>query len=186
MFDSHAVDVASLTNYLGWGVAMHSQNSNGTRPAAGIGRLTKAWLVLGLAWSGIAAAHHSFAMFDTAKLVTFQGVVKQWAWVNPHSWLYIEVPKADGTVETWGFECSSPNMMIRWGWNKDDIHVGDKITIDAHAARDGKHVASVKTLFLSSGKVLADPMGQGRPVSGDELATGIAVAGTKPMGVEYK
>ena len=77
-------------------------------------------------------------------------------------------------------------MMIRWGWNKDDIQVGDKITIDAHPARDGKHVASAQTLFLASGKVLSDPMGQARSVTGDELATGLAGKPTKPMGVEYQ
>jgi len=135
----------------------------------------------------MAAAHHSFAMFDNSKLMAIHGTVTKWVWANPHSWLYMDVVRADGSVEKWGFECSSPNMMIRWGWNADDIQRGDKITVDAHPAVNGQHIASAQTLFLPGGKVLSDPMGQQTRVTGDELATG---PGTKqprePRGEEYK
>jgi hypothetical protein len=137
-------------------------------------------------WASAASAHHSFALFDMSKLVTISGTVTEWQWANPHSWLYMAVRKADGTTERWAFECSSPNMMIRWGWNKNDIHVGDKITVDGHVARDGKTVASVQTLFLANGKILADPMGQARNVSGDELASGPESVPDKPRGEVYK
>lgn len=131
-------------------------------------------------------AHHSFAMFNTEKLITISGTVTEWEWVNPHSWLYLEVVKADGTKERWAFECSSPNMMIRWGWNIKDIRIGDKVTVDSFVARNGKHVAALKTLFLPGGKSLADPMGQGRFVSGDELAAGPGSVPTKPLGEVYR
>jgi len=137
-------------------------------------------------WTGAVQAHHSFALFDTSKLVAISGTVTKWDWINPHSWLYMDVARADGTTEKWAFECSSPNMMIRWGWNAKDVRIGDKITVDAHLARNGTHVASVKTLFLPGGKVLADPMGQGRFVSGDELATGLDSVPTKPRGEVYR
>jgi len=133
-----------------------------------------------------AMAHHSFARFDSEKLLTFRGTVKEWRWANPHSWIYLEVSKPDGTVEKWAFECSSPNMMIRWGWNLSDIKVGDKIAVDAHPARDGQHLASPQTLFLASGKVVADPMGQKHLVSGDELAEGPGPLPKVPQGVDYR
>lgn len=137
-------------------------------------------------WATAVQSHHSFALFDTGKLVAISGTVTRWDWINPHSWLYMDVTKADGTTERWAFECSSPNMMIRWGWNAKDVRIGDKVTVDAHVARNGTHVASVKTLFLPGGKVLADPMGQGRYVSGDELATGPDSVPTKPHGEVYQ
>jgi len=56
----------------------------------------------------------------------------------------MDVARADGNVEKWSFECSSPNMMIRWGWNADDIQRGDKITVDAHPAVNGQHIASAQ------------------------------------------
>lgn len=136
--------------------------------------------------SGVAHAHHSFARFDMQKLVTFHGTVREWRWANPHSWLYLEVSKLDGSVERWGFECSSPNMMIRWGWNMSDVKVGDKITLDAHPARDGQHIGAPQELFLASGKVVADPMGQKQLVSGDELAEGPGELPKTPQGIEYR
>jgi hypothetical protein len=137
-------------------------------------------------WAASASAHHSFAVFNMEKLVTVSGTVVDWKWVNPHSWVYVEVPKADGTTERWALECSSPNMMIRWGWNANDIHVGDKITVDVHRARDGKHVASVQTMFLAGGKIVADPMGQARLVTGDELAAGPGSVPKTPQGEVYR
>jgi hypothetical protein len=136
--------------------------------------------------SSVADAHHSFARFDMEKLVTFHGTVKEWRWANPHSWLYLAVSKPDGSVEKWGFECSSPNMMIRWGWNMSDVKVGDKITVDAHPARDGQHIGAPQILFLASGKVVADPMGQKQLVSGDQLAEGPGPLPKAPQGVEYR
>jgi len=133
--------------------------------------------------TGPAAAHHSFAMFDMGKTVAISGTVKDWVWANPHSWLYVTVQKPNGTTEDWGFEASSPNMMIRWGWNASDINVGDKVTVDTHPARDGKHVGSVYAVFLANGKVLADPMG--RQVRGRELAEGPPSLPTKPTGTPY-
>lgn len=139
---------------------------------------------LGLACAGMADAHHSFATFDMQKTLAISGTVKEFVWANPHSWIYMIVTKADGTREEWGAECSSPNMMIRWGWNRSDIKVGDKITIDMHPSRDGRHFGSVYAVFLANGHVLADPMG--RRVTGDDLAKGPPPLPTKPTGTPYR
>lgn len=149
----------------------------------------KRFLVLSLAALGASGAtasfaHHSFAMFDMQKTIAISGTVKEFAWVNPHSWIYIIATKADGTKEEWGLECSSPNMMIRWGWRHSDIKEGDKITIDMHPSRDGRRFGSVYAVFLSDGRVLADPMG--RRVTGDDLARGPPSLPKKPTGEPFR
>ena len=73
------------------------------------------------------AAHHSFsAEFDATKPVTLEGKVVQMEWVNPHSWLTIDVPKADGTVERWHIEGGSPSVLLRLGWNRNSLPHGNK------------------------------------------------------------
>ena len=118
------------------------------------------------------------------KSVSLDGTVEKWVWANPHSWLYLTVRKADGKVEEWAFEASSPNMMVRWGWNASDIKIGDKITVDTHPARNGQFAGSLHAVYFGNGKVLADPMG--RQVTGRELADGPASLPTQPTGVEYR
>ena len=150
---------------------------------------TKTFLALlfttcGLTTAGVAVAHHSFAAFDMQRTIALSGTVKEFAWVNPHSWIYVIATRADGTTEEWGLECSSPNMMIRWGWNRSDVKAGDKITIDMHPNREGRHVGSVFAVYLANGRVLADPMG--RRVSGDDLATGPPSLPEKPTGTPYR
>lgn len=130
----------------------------------------------------IAYAHHSFAIFDRAKLTTLSGTVREWKWVNPHTWLTVVVRKADGTDEEWALVGSSPNMMSRWGWNAADIKVGDKVIVDIHPARDGRTIGQIQTVFLSDGKILGDPGGQ----TGENLAGGPTNMPTKPQGESYK
>jgi hypothetical protein len=135
-------------------------------------------------WLSVSSAHHSFAAFDMKKTVAISGTVTKWIWANPHSWIYMSVSKADGTTEAWAFECSSPNMMVRWGWNHSDIKIGDKLTVDTHPARDGSKHGSVYAVFLSNGRVVADPMG--RLVGGDDLAKGPPSLPSKPTGEPYR
>ncbi|MXO58809.1 hypothetical protein GRI89_04545 [Altererythrobacter salegens] len=78
------------------------------------------------------AAHHSFAMFDTAKEVTLSGTVREFQWTNPHSWLQLE---ADG--KEYSIELGSPNTMVRKGWRKTTFKPGDKVTVTINPMRDG-------------------------------------------------
>lgn len=129
-------------------------------------------------------AHHSFAAFDLDKTLAVTGVVKEWVWANPHSWIYLTVTKADGSTEEWAFECASPNMMTRWRWKYSDIKVGDTITVDTHPDRSGKLHGSVYAVYLPNGKSLLDPMGQ--LVTGEQLAEGPPPAPSKPTGTPYR
>ena len=64
-----------------------------------------------------AAAHHSFsAIFDSGKPVMLTGTVNRIEWMNPHTWIYLDVKKDDGTTEAWSFEMGSPNRLMRWCW----------------------------------------------------------------------
>ncbi len=151
---------------------------------AGTGSRIRVLLVLTIVscCGSIANAHHSFALFDRNKLVTLNGTVRDWKWANPHTWLMVVVGKADGTTEEWSLVGSSPNMMIRWGWNAADIKVGDKLMVDIFPALDGQHIGSLKTVFMSTGKVLADPAGQ----PGEALASGPGNLSAKPQGKPYQ
>src|SRR5215470_7196904 len=99
------------------------------------------------------AAHHSFsAEFDQNKQVTLEGKVVQMEWVNPHSWLQIDVTKADGTVERWKIEGGSPSVLLRLGWNRNSLPAGTKIKVVAFQAKDGSLRASSRDIQFPDGR----------------------------------
>jgi hypothetical protein len=116
--------------------------------------------VLGLAGALLAAAlpaaaHHSFAaIFDSAKPVKVTGTVTRIEWMNPHTWLYLDVKKDDGAEEAWAFELGSPNRLMRYGWNQDSLATGTTITITGSRARDGSLKAAADKVTLPDGKQL--------------------------------
>jgi hypothetical protein len=105
--------------------------------------------------SATAAAHHSFsAIFDAAKPVTLTGTVTRIEWMNPHTWIYLDVKNDDGKVEAWAFELGSPNRLMRYGWNQGSLPTGQTVTIKGSQARDGSLKAAVDTVTLPDGKRL--------------------------------
>ena len=99
-----------------------------------------------------AAAHHSGAMFDDAKEVTVTGVVKEFQYTNPHSWLLVDVTNADGSVTTWGFEAEGPSTLTRAGIRKSDFAPGTKLTITGHPMKDGRPAAAWMNATREDGK----------------------------------
>ena len=98
-------------------------------------------------------AHHSFsAEFDQNKQVTLDGKVVMMEWVNPHSWLHIDVSKADGSVARWKIEGGSPSVLFRKGWNRDSLPPGTKIKVVGFQAKDGSLRASSRTLEFPDGR----------------------------------
>jgi hypothetical protein len=98
-------------------------------------------------------AHHSFsAEFDQKKQVTLEGKVVKMEWVNPHSWLHIEVTKPDGTVEQWKIEGGSPSVLLRKGWNRDSLPAGTKVKVVGFQAKDGSLRASSRDLQFPDGR----------------------------------
>jgi hypothetical protein len=103
-----------------------------------------------------ALAHHSAVMFDDQKEITVTGVVKEFQYTNPHSWLLVDVKNKDGTVTTWGFEAEGPSTLTRAGIRKSDLMPGTELTISGHPMRDGRPAASWITAKRADGKDL-DP-----------------------------
>jgi hypothetical protein len=101
-------------------------------------------------------AHHSFAAeFDANKLVKLKGTVVKMEWVNPHSWIHIEVAGPDGKVERWAIEGGAPNALIRRGWSKNSLPVGIEIIVEGYQAKDGSFRANGRDITFPDGKKLS-------------------------------
>ena len=111
-------------------------------------------LVAGLGLIAAAApalAHHSFAAeFDAAKPVNFTGAVTKIEWTNPHVWFYVDVKDENGNVTNWGFEMGSPNGLMRAGWSRNSMKLGDIVTVEGSRAKDGSNHVNARTVTLAS------------------------------------
>ena len=88
------------------------------------------------------SAHHSATMFEQTKEITVEGVVKEFQYSNPHSWLLVDVKGPDGKVTTWGFEAEGPSTLMRAGIRISDFTPGTPLTITGHPMRDGRPAAT--------------------------------------------
>ena len=100
-----------------------------------------------------ALAHHSFAAeFDRRKPVTLKGTVTKVEWQNPHTRVYLSVPNELGMASSWELELSSPNSLMRVGWTRNSLHVGDRITVNGFRAKDGSSLANASTMLSADGR----------------------------------
>jgi hypothetical protein len=100
-------------------------------------------------------AHHAFASeFDARKPIKFTATVTKMEWINPHSWMHVEVKKPDGTVEAWMIEAGSPNSLFRRGINKNTVKPGMVVVVDGYQARDGSRRANGRDVTLPEGRRL--------------------------------
>ena len=102
--------------------------------------------------AGPASAHHSGAMFEETKTVTMEGVVKEFQYTNPHSWLLVDVKGKDGKVTTWGFEAEGPTTLQRAGIRPSEFPVGTKLTITGRPMKDGRPAATWEYAVRADGK----------------------------------
>src|SRR5262245_22277884 len=115
-------------------------------------RTTLAVLIAGLGLlMSVAPAfsHHSFAAeFDANKPVKLTGTVTKVEWQNPHVWFYIDVKGDNGVVANWGMEMGSPNGLMRSGWNRNSMKIGDVITVEGSRAKDGSNNGNARAVTL--------------------------------------
>ena len=99
-----------------------------------------------------AFAHHSAVMFDDQKEITVKGVVKEFQYTNPHSWLLVDVKNTDGTVTTWGFEAEGPSTLQRAHIRPGDFAPGTRLKITGRPMRDGSPAAAWVDAVRADGK----------------------------------
>ena len=102
-----------------------------------------------------ASAHHSFAAeFDANDPVTLRGTITRMEWINPHSWLHVDVKNEDGTVSKWMIEGATPNTLLRRGFTRDNVKAGTEITIVGYRAKNGANRANGRDIVLADGSRL--------------------------------
>lgn len=118
------------------------------------------------------AAHHAFSSeFDARKPVTLTGTITRMEWINPHSWMHIDVTNDDGTVESWMIEAGPAGVLVRRGWSRDSIPPGTVVVVEGYQARDGSNRANGRDVTLSDGRRLfAGSTGAGAPPGAEESA----------------
>ena len=100
-------------------------------------------------------AHHSFAAeFDAKRPVKLRGTVTKMEWINPHSWIHIDVKTPDGKVEKWMVEGGAPNALLRRGWNRKSLLPGTEILVEGFQAKDGAMRANGRDITFPDGKKL--------------------------------
>jgi hypothetical protein len=124
-------------------------------------------LTLVLVSSGVVRAHHSFAaQYDANKPVTLVGTVTKLEWTNPHARFYVDVKDDKGAVTNWNLELASPNVLRRNGWSRNSLKVGDEVTVEGSAAKNGTKMANARVVTLASGqRVFAGSSGGDAPPS---------------------
>lgn len=113
-------------------------------------------------------AHHAFsAEFDANRPMTLTGTVNRTEWINPHSWIHIDVEDENGNVVTWAIECGAPNALMRRGLNKNSIPAGLELVIDGFGAKDGSNTANARDITLPDGsQFFVGSSGTGAPYDG--------------------
>ena len=117
-----------------------------------------------------ASAHHAFAAeFDATKPIALKGTVTRMEWINPHTWIHVDVKKPDGTLESWMIEGGPPNALYRRGFTKDSLPVGAEILVEGFRAKDGSMRGNGRDITFSDGrKLFLGSSGTGAPRDGKD------------------
>ena len=109
--------------------------------------------MLAIVVTGSVLAHHSPAAFDRTKEVTLVGIVKEFRWQNPHTWIEVNVPDPSTKKDVlWGVELTSPTYLVRAGWKSNLIKPGDKVTVVVNPVKSGEPSGIFRSLTLADGR----------------------------------
>ncbi len=113
-------------------------------------------------------AHHAFAAeFDANRPVRLRGTITKMEWINPHSWMHLDVEKEDGTVESWMIEAGPPGALVRRGWSRESVIPGTEVLVEGYQAIDGAFRANGRDVTFPDGRRLfAGSSGTGAPLDG--------------------
>ena len=104
-----------------------------------------------VAWALPGWTHHSHGNYDLATYTTIEGAVTEAHWINPHTWIYLEVENLDGTATVWALEGGGINSLTRLGWSQESVQVGDNISVRCHPLRAGTPSCLIGFLTLEGG-----------------------------------
>jgi len=103
-----------------------------------------------------AHSHHSNVAYEVTKVITITGEVKEFRWVNPHTWLHVMVDDGKGAKVEWQVEGRAPGVLLRAGWTKTSLMPGEKVTVDMSPAKDGTKVGIIARVTKADGTILSN------------------------------
>jgi Family of unknown function (DUF6152) len=106
--------------------------------------------------AGAAFAHHSPIVFDRTHQITIEGVVTEFKWSSPHSWIHLDVKDEKGVVGNWGIEMNPASLLARVGWKSTTIKPGDKVAITVYPLRNNEKGGQYVSIKLPDGKTLGE------------------------------
>lgn len=118
--------------------------------------VTSSVLMAALLFAVPAWSHHSNVAYEVTKVITVSGVVKEFEWVNPHTWLHIVADDGKGGKVEWACEGRAPSILSRAGWSKTSLKAGEMVTVDMSPAKDGSPTGIIARVTKADGSILAN------------------------------
>ena len=119
-------------------------------------RVLIAALIVGAFSPAVALSHHSNVAYEVTKVITITGVVKDFEWVNPHTWLHVVVDDGKGGKVEWACEGRAPGVLLRAGWSRSILKPGERVTVDMSPAKDGSKVSIIARVTKADGTILSN------------------------------
>jgi len=103
-----------------------------------------------------AQSHHSNVAYEVTKVITVTGVVREFQWVNPHTWVHVVVDDGKGGKVEWAAEGRAPGVLLRAGWTRNSLKAGETVTIDMSPAKDGTRTSIIARVTKADGTILSN------------------------------